>query len=281
MKSAVAELIPQQTFSPAGVPLITKQDVTALKAHKKLLKEFISSQMREAQFSDPSAEDYGEGDYGIIPGSKKKSLLKPGAEKLLKLFKLGCRSRQVDKVIDRAGNFAMFTYRSEVYDLRTGVVIADCEGLTNSQENKYRERTVWRKKQLPGGQEISESTKEDTPVCDILNTLMKMTQKRSMIGAAIIATAASDYFTQDMELDENPCQTKRALGESSNKKPERKSVAASKKTVVAVIHQKAPFCCGKEMIVSKYPDRETGAPPYFCMTCRKKSPGPDAKEGLR
>lgn len=278
MKNAVAELIPQPTFAPTGVPLITKQDVNALKAHKKLLKEFISSQMREAQFSDPSAEGYGEGDYGIIPGSKKKSLLKPGAEKLLKLFKLGCRSRQVDKVIDRDGNFAMFTYRSEVYCLRTGVVIADCEGSTNSQENKYRERTVWKKKQTSSGEEISESNKEETPICDILNTLMKMTQKRSMIGAAIIATAASDYFTQDMEPDETPAQTRKHLAPApeSKSRQARKSAAPLKKSTGAVVTHSAPICCGKEMIVSKYPDRETGLHPYFCMTCRKKQPGPEA-----
>ena len=276
MKNAVAELIPQQPFSLAQTPLITKQDLTALKAHKKLLKEFISSQMREAQFSNPNAEDYGEGDYGIIPGSKKKSLLKPGAEKLLKLFKLGCRNRQVDKLIDRQGNFAMFTYRSEVYDLRSGVVIADCEGITNSQENKYRERTVWKKKQIPGGEEITESLKEETPICDILNTLMKMTQKRSMIGATIIATGASDYFTQDMELDETPAQTKKALAEGSPaRKQERKTVAAAKEKLAVVAHLKIPVCCGKDMIVSKYPDRDSGFHPYYCMTCRKKQPGPD------
>lgn len=276
MKNAVVELVPQQQFSPGGVSLVTRQDVAALKAHKKLLKEFISSQMREAQFSDPNAEDYGEGDYGIIPGSKKKSLLKPGAEKLLKLFKLGCRNRQVDKVIDRSANFAMFTYRSEIFCLRSGVVVADCEGSTNSQENKYRERTVWKKKELPNGQEISESSKEETPVCDILNTLMKMTQKRSMIGATIIATAASDYFTQDMELDETPSQTKKRINEAGNAKPksERKSVAAQRVSPVAVAHQKAPMCCEKRMLISKYPDRETGLHPYFCMTCRTKQPGP-------
>lgn len=106
---------------------------------------------------------------------------------------------------------------------------------------------------------------------------MKMTQKRSLIGAAIIATGASDYFTQDMEHDENPSQTKKSLGEAPQmKKQPQKSVAAAKKNIVAVTHMKAPVCCEKEMIVSKYPDRDTGVNPYFCTTCRTKQPGPIA-----
>jgi hypothetical protein len=42
-----------------------------------------------------------------------------------------------------------------------------------------------------------------TPISDIQNTLMKMAQKRAMVGATILAAAASDFFSQDIEdMDE-------------------------------------------------------------------------------
>jgi hypothetical protein len=235
------------------------------------LKKFISSQMKEANFKNPSADDYGEGDYGVIPGTKKKSLLKPGAEKLLRLFGLGARNRLADKEFDRVANFAMYTYRCEVYHLRTNVVIAECEGSVNSQEVKYRERTVWRKKKLPNGKEVSESVKEDTPVCDILNTIMKMAQKRALIGATILATSASDFFTQDMEADEDPEMTKAQETAPPTSEPK----AAASGTPSATAEDSAPqvaddICCGKKMMVSKYPDRETGEYPLYCMTCKSK-----------
>jgi hypothetical protein len=260
--------------SPVGAsPLIpiTQQDLTALKKQRELLKKFIASQMKEANFKNPSADDYGEGDYGVIPGTKKKSLLKPGAEKILRLFGLGARNRLADKEIDRAANFAMFTYRCEVYHLRTNVVIAECEGSVNSQEVKYRERTVWRKKKLANGKEVSESVKEDTPVCDILNTIMKMAQKRALIGATILATSASDFFTQDMEADEDPEMTKQEAAQPPSSEPKAPANGTpSASAPVSDAQEPDDICCGKKMMVSKYPDRETGEYPLYCTNCKSK-----------
>ena len=119
--------------------------VKELKSQRALLSQFVKSQLTEANFSDNKSANFGEGDYGVIPGTKKRCLLKSGAEKLLRLFGLGIRFRQTDKELDRAANFALYTYRAEVYILRTGIVIAECEATANSQEIKYKEKTVWRK----------------------------------------------------------------------------------------------------------------------------------------
>lgn len=256
MSAEVIEYQRPQSFAP-----VTKQDLSTMQKHRLLLKEFIASQMKEANFSDSSAENYGEGDYGKIPGSKKKSLLKPGAEKLLKLFNLGVRVKLVEKEIDKDANFALFIYNAEVYQLRTNLVLAQCEGSTNSQENKYRERTVWKKRKLQNGKEVEESTKEETLVCDIINTLMKMAQKRAIIGATIIATAASDYFTQDMEIEVPP------KAEVAASVPAKKTKAA-----LPAVQSGAPLCCDKEMMISKYPDYATGEFPYYCTKCRSKVP---------
>jgi hypothetical protein len=252
----VMEIQPQQTT----ILPVTRQDMEAMKAQRELLKEFIASQLKEADFSDRNSAGFGEGDFGVIPGTKKKCLLKPGSEKLLRLFQLGVRVRLSDKEIDRHANFALFTYRAEVYHLRTNVVIAECEGSTNSQETKYRERTVWKKKKLANGKEVSESTKEETPIFDVLNTLMKMAQKRAIIGATILATSASDFFTQDMEMDEDDLasaqtQAKTDSPESPHAEPEA-----------------APECCGKTMMVSKYPNKETGNIDWYCLKCKTSKP---------
>lgn len=157
-----------------------------LKEQRKLLMEYVSSQLIK------------DVDYGIIPGTKKPSLYKPGAEKLRTLFALSVKIDMVDKELDRQGNFAMFTYKATVS--RNGALLAECEGACNSQEKKYKERTTWEydqmhKKKVP--------KTEATPVCDILNTLQKMAQKRAFVGAILLACGASDFFTQDIDDPED------------------------------------------------------------------------------
>lgn len=237
---------------------VTQADLDSLKRQRTLLKDFVSSQLREANFSDPKSKGYGEGDFGTIPGTPKPCLLQPGAQKILRLFGLGVRVKQVDKEIDRHANFAMFTYRAEVIHLKTGNIVAESEGTANSQEKKYKNRTVWFTNK--SGQR--ESKMEETPIFDVLNTLMKMAQKRAMIGATIQATGASDFFTQDFEAEEGPD----AGGQKppTDKAPSAESAAAS--------NAEPPICCEKPMMMSKYPDRTTGEIPWYCVKCKKTLP---------
>lgn len=261
----MSEEVAQSKQDSGQLILATRQDIQDRKTQAQLLQKFISSQLKEADFSDSGAEGFGEGDYGIIPGTKKKTLLKPGAEKILRLFNLGVRIRLADKEIDRFANFAMFSYRAEVYHLRSGLVIAECEGSANSQEVKYRERTVWRKNQKG----VKESIKEETPICDVLNTLMKMAQKRAMIGATILATAASDYFSHDIEssADAEAVGARARVDESAREEKEVNS---------EVEQESVPICCDQEMMISKYKDRETGGFPWYCVKCRSKKPRGDS-----
>lgn len=188
MANEVIELKPK---SEGNFP-VTKEAVEALKNQRDLLREFVKSQLRENV------------DFGVIPGTDKPSLFKPGAEKLARLFQLGVRLERVDRDLDREGNFAFFSYRAEVYPLHNSdLIIAECEGSCNSQEKKYRERSVWVK--LPNQANKVRQT-EVTPICDVLNTLSKMAQKRAFVGAVILATGASDFFTQDIDDPEDAAQ---------------------------------------------------------------------------
>lgn len=174
---------------------LSGEDIERVTGHLAHVKEVVSKVLREGKD--------GDGDYGVVPGTKKQALFKAGAEKLMMLFGLGVRVKMTDKELDRYENFAMFSYQAEVYHLKSNIVKATCEGTANSWEKKYKDRAIYVKGVLAG--------RENTPVCDILNTLKKMAQKRAIVGAVILATGASDYFTQDEdEIAEQQPQKKEA-----------------------------------------------------------------------
>lgn len=180
-KETDVTIIPQSQNDFKKDMSLSGEDIQRVVAHLEIVKEAVSKVLKEGI----------DADYAMVPGTKKKALLKPGAEKIMKLFGLGVRLIPAEKEMDRYENFAMFSYVAEVYHLRSGIAVATCEGTCNSWEKKYKERAIYKNKVQVGT--------EPTPVCDILNTLKKMAQKRAMVGAVILATGASDYFTQDEE----------------------------------------------------------------------------------
>lgn len=186
MKNEAVLVLDDSKYLGSNLP-VTQADFDDLSNQRKMLKSFVSQQLKS------------DVDFGIIPGTPKPSLFKPGAEKLNRLFGLGAKFTLMDKEFDRPDNFAMYTYKCEIVHLKSGRVIAECEGSCNSQETKYKEKSVYEGK----GQYRKYKGKEATPIADIANTLMKMSQKRAMVGATILACAASDFFTQDLEDDES------------------------------------------------------------------------------
>ena len=151
-------------------------------------------------------------DFGKIPGVDKPTLLKPGAEKLEKLFFLRNEKEMVEKVIDEGYAFVKYTYRTSIYN-KSGQLVSTCEGTCNSHEKKYRYSTVYpdkateaekqagkletRKSRNGGTYQVYVIEKKDFH--DIENTIMKMAQKRSFVGAILEATNSSGRFTQDVE----------------------------------------------------------------------------------
>lgn len=118
-------------------------------------------------------------DYGTIPGTPKPTLYKPGAERLMRFFGMGSVVEQVRCIEDWKEGLFYYQYRVGVGPItENGIVpIAWCEGSANSRERK------WSRANAP----------------DILNTIQKMSQKRAMVGAVLIATNTSSFFTQDTE----------------------------------------------------------------------------------
>lgn len=205
-------------------------------------------------------------DYGIIPGTPKPSLYKPGAEKLRFVYGLGVEFECTEKIVDLDRPYVDYSYLC-IIKSKSGQILAQCEGNCNSMEAKFG--FVWKAiNELPEGTDISklpvkttgkknfefdfainkaettgqygkpqeywdawkeaiesgramQSSKKsragkdlsgweldetvtvyritNPDVVGVKNTIMKMAQKRAFVGAILIATGASEFFTQDIE----------------------------------------------------------------------------------
>ena len=172
-------------------------------------------------------------DYGVIPGTNSKpTLLKSGAEKLLRFFSLSADISLCYSIEDFRGSEygePLFYYRYRCCLTWQNQLIATCEGSCNSWEKKYRYREqkptcprcgqptirkseneyyCWKKIGGCGAKfplTFEQITSQKTglvpnpEIFDQINTLQKMAIKRSLVGAVLIATGASEYFTQDLE----------------------------------------------------------------------------------
>lgn len=157
--------------------------------------------------------------YGVIPGTDKPTLLKPGAEKLCLTFRFDPQYERVAEITRE--DFLAYTYRCSLRHIPTGLSVASGIGSCNSRETKYRYRSqstgkpvpreYWkhRDSELLGGSQYSPRKKngqwiifeqiENKNPWDLDNTIQKMACKRALVAAVLNATAASDIFTQDIE----------------------------------------------------------------------------------
>lgn len=204
------------------MPVVSIQDAVA---RRKAIVDFTAACMVEGT------------DYGTIPGTNdKKVLLKAGAEKLLTLFGLCPRFSIVEKIEDWTGaNHAgeplfYYIYRCSLY--RNGELMAEGDGSCNSWEKKYRYRKAERVCPHCGAAAIIKGKAEygggyicfakkggcgakfsdgnaaienqetgmvaNTEVADIINTIQKMSVKRSLVSACLLAVNASEFFSQDL-----------------------------------------------------------------------------------
>lgn len=123
-------------------------------------------------------------DYGRIPGTPKPALFKSGAEMLLQWARLGHRLEQVEVEADEYGKHGV-TYRCVVYSLADPTVVrATCDGYCGYDEPDRDAHTTRSGKSVPRSP---------------WNTIIKMAQKRALVGATLQATATSGLFTQDVE----------------------------------------------------------------------------------
>lgn len=143
-------------------------------------------------------------DYDVIPGTPKPSLLKSGAENLLRFYGLGHRVVKTNAIEDWERGFFHYEFKVTVhktFDDGREFVLSECYGSANTKEKRYRNQDPFM----------------------LVNTVQKMAIKRALVGAALQATGASGLFTQDIEdLEMTP--------ESSQpQKPQKQQRAAGSK----------------------------------------------------
>jgi hypothetical protein len=131
-------------------------------------------------------------DYDRIPGTDRPTLLKPGAEMICKIFKLGQGKADVlGKNEDWEAGIFSYTIGMPLIHLDSGAQVAYGIGAANSKEKRYRYRNLTvdgKKMQI-----------ENPDPADLQNTLIKMANKRAFVDAILKATGASRMFTQDSE----------------------------------------------------------------------------------
>jgi len=186
----------------------------------------------------PTKEDPEGVDFGVIPGTKKPTLLKPGAEKLCNVY--GLVPTFEETWIEGDGITAPhLRVRIKCYLHRgdaDGPVVGEGVGAANSWERKHRYRggqracpscgcagTIrrssferngdkgWYCHDKAGGcgatfhstdQAITEQQAgqvENPDPFDVENTLLKMAKKRAHVDGTLTATATSGLFSQDVE----------------------------------------------------------------------------------
>jgi len=187
-----------------------------------------------------------DGHYGQIPGTRKKTLYKAGAEKLGLLFRLS-PEYEITKT-DLPNYHREYEVVTTLKNIITGETWGQGVGSCSTLESKYRYRTgevtftgdpvpqdFWKERdiKLIGGRghavkknpdtgkwEIvlqGEKMEHDNPA-DYYNTVLKMAKKRSHVDAMLTATAASDIFEQDVEDDPN------IVTEPDKNNPEKKTI---------------------------------------------------------
>jgi hypothetical protein len=161
-------------------------------------------------------------DYGVIPGTEKPTLLKPGAEKILMLMGLTSEYDVTEKVQDYDAGFFAFTVKCTIY--RGTMKITEGLGHANTKESRYTNRWVTAKKVPPGidqstlktrqkesrfkpGETYTEYLVENSDGYTLANTVLKMAKKRAQVDAALTVASLSEIFTQDLEdLPEIPTE---------------------------------------------------------------------------
>jgi hypothetical protein len=208
--------------SPQPVAMRNELDVADVIAQVQKIQRVMEQVMKKDEH------------YGVIPGTNKPTLLKPGAEKLCLTFRLDPQydSTPMNEAI-RPDGHCFIDSKCTLYHIPTGLRMGSGEGACSTKESKYAYRkgarvcpncgeeaiikgsdqygggwVCWKKKGgcgvkwKDGAEEIeSQSTDRvaNEDLGDLYNTIKKMANKRALVAAVLNVTAASDIFTQDLE----------------------------------------------------------------------------------
>jgi hypothetical protein len=160
--------------------------------------------------------------YGVVPGTKDRSLTKQGAEMLLSAFHIAIEPEIIE---NHDADAVRYTVKARGVHMGSGAIIGVGIGRCSSNEEKYkwrravclaefeatpedRRRIKWGK----GDSGVYTVQQVRTNPDDLANTVLKMAKKRAQADLCLTALAASDAF----KTQPRPENTK---GSGTNGKP--------------------------------------------------------------
>lgn len=157
----MAQVKPKSLAISDTKEMTLKQKVDLETKNRQIILEYIKENLTEGT------------DFGVIPmpgREAKKSLFKPGSEKVASLLKLKVRFVKDDDTWQMAGSPAgCFCYKAELIDSNDRVV-GEGRGACTVQERQQN-----------------------------INTAIKIAEKRAQIDAVLRVASLSDVFAQDLE----------------------------------------------------------------------------------
>ena len=161
--------------------------------------------------------------YGVIPGTgNKPTLLQPGAQTICTLLGLQPQYEIIDKQEDYTKGFFSYTIRCRLIGT-DGCIHADQIASANTKETKWERDWKYNEDGTPKG------------VGNMANTVLKMAQKRALVGASLFIGCLSDIFTQDLDdTDLSDLNGNKAGANSFEAKQERKITEAQAKRFFAL-----------------------------------------------
>ncbi|PIO83561.1 hypothetical protein BSQ39_08285 [Loigolactobacillus backii] len=178
----MSEALAPQSAGNASINVISELNLQAVNQQLQSINQFQAIVKQTLQKDQ---------DYGVIPGTNKPTLLKPGAEKLLMILGMTSEYEIIEKVMDYDEGFFSYTVKSMLY--KEGQLITEGFGSANTRETRYRQNTYDsnHKKSWDG-------TSYQDPYT-LNNTVLKMAKKRAQVDATLTVASLSNVFTQDIE----------------------------------------------------------------------------------
>ena len=153
----------QASYSLSVIDGVDIQEITGTMAKIGQFQKLVQTQLRQNM------------DFGVIPGTQKPTLLKPGAEKILMLLGLRSSFDIVDSTRDFDKGFFQYQVRCSLY--KGDTLVTQGLGAANNRERRY--------------------LKQDPYSVD--NTVLKMAKKRALVDSALLVGSLSDIFHQALE----------------------------------------------------------------------------------
>lgn len=227
--SSALILAPKQYMQPVG----TIEQMINKKAY---FARIVGEVLKPAK--DTKGHDFAGADYGILPGTKTKTLFKQGAENLCEIFGLFIDMQGLERVEDWETGF--FHYRYKATAKYNGQPIAVVERSCSSREDKYA--YVWVTVPKPDKQTESDlkahkrgrnvenwldgrkqwvwqEKRANPDVASSQFVIEAMAQKRAYVAVVKQALAANQFFTAEFDVEDYKQVYEEEMGATPPERP--------------------------------------------------------------